>query len=45
MHIEHGTRATENLELGRDLTAIVEAANRSDVTGARVDLDVLEHAA
>ena len=45
MRIQQGTRATENLELGRDLTAIVEAANRSDATGARVDLDALEHAA
>ena len=43
-HIHHGTRATENIGLGLDLTAIVEAANRSDATGVRVDLDALEHA-
>jgi hypothetical protein len=45
MHIEHGTRAPENLELGRDLTAIVEAANRSDATGQVVLLDAMEHVA
>ena len=44
-HIQQGTRATENIALGLDLTAIVEAANRSDAAGVRVDLDSLEHAA
>ena len=44
MHIQQGTRAPENIALGLDLTAIVEAANRSDAAGVRVDLDSLEHA-
>lgn len=39
-HIQQGTQANDYIELGLDLTAIVEAANRSDATGARVDLDV-----
>jgi hypothetical protein len=41
-HIQHGTRADENLALALDLSAIVEAANRSAATGQAVRLDALE---
>lgn len=41
-HIRQGTRAPENLALGLDLSAIVEAANRSAATGQVVRLDALE---
>jgi 1,5-anhydro-D-fructose reductase (1,5-anhydro-D-mannitol-forming) len=37
-HIENGTRAPENVELARKLSAIVEAAYRSDAAGRRVAL-------
>ena len=40
-HMQQGTRATDYTVLGLDLTAIVEAANRSDATGTRVDLPPL----
>ena len=40
-HIQQGTRATENIELGLDLTAIVEAATRSAATGQLVQIDAL----
>jgi len=43
-HIQRGTRATENIVLALDLTAIVEAATRSASTGQLVRLDALEHA-
>jgi 1,5-anhydro-D-fructose reductase (1,5-anhydro-D-mannitol-forming) len=41
-HIQHGTYADENLTLGLDLSAIVEAANRSAATGQLVRLDALD---
>jgi 1,5-anhydro-D-fructose reductase (1,5-anhydro-D-mannitol-forming) len=41
-HIQQGTRATENIALGLDLTTIVEAASRSAATGQLVRLDMLE---
>ena len=41
-HIQHGTRATENIALGLDLSAIVEAATRSAAGGQLVRLDTLE---
>ena len=44
-HIQHGTSASENLALGLDLSAIVEAANRSAATGQAVRLDALQRAA
>jgi len=44
-HIQHGTRATENITFGLDLTAIIEAATRSAATGQLVRLDALERAA
>jgi 1,5-anhydro-D-fructose reductase (1,5-anhydro-D-mannitol-forming) len=44
-HMRQGSRATENIALGLDLTAMVEAANRSAATGQVVRLDALEHAA
>lgn len=44
-HMQQGTRATENIELGLDLTAIVEAAGRSVATGQVILLDGLEHMA
>ena len=37
-HIENGTRAPENVELARRLSAIIEAAYRSDADGRRVAL-------
>lgn len=43
-HIQRGTRATENIALGLDLTAIVEAATRSAATGQLVRLDELQRA-
>jgi 1,5-anhydro-D-fructose reductase (1,5-anhydro-D-mannitol-forming) len=43
-HILHGTRATENIAIGLDLTAIVEAATRSAASGQLVRLDALERA-
>jgi predicted dehydrogenase len=44
-HIQRCTRATENIALALDLTAIVEAATRSAATGQRVRLDELERGA
>ncbi len=43
-HLQQGTTASENIELGLDLTALVEAANRSAATGQTVRLDGLERA-
>jgi 1,5-anhydro-D-fructose reductase (1,5-anhydro-D-mannitol-forming) len=43
-HIQQGTRATESIELGLDLSAIVEAATRSAATGELVRLDTLKRA-
>lgn len=43
-HIQHGTTATENIQLGLDLSALVEAANRSAATGQAVRLDELPRA-
>ena len=43
-HLQQGTRATENIALGLDLTAIVEAAARSAATGQLVELNRLERA-
>ncbi len=43
-HIQQGTRPTENIAFGLDLTAIVEAATRSAATGQLVRLDALERA-
>ncbi len=44
-HIQQGTRADENIALGLDLSAMIEAAYRSANTGQSVRLDTLEHAA
>lgn len=44
-HIQRGTRATENIAIGLDLTAIVEAATRSAATSQLVQLAALERAA
>ncbi|MFC4100231.1 Gfo/Idh/MocA family protein [Paenibacillus xanthanilyticus] len=41
-HIQHGTEAEENLTFARDLTALMEAANRSAQSGRSVRLDELE---
>jgi 1,5-anhydro-D-fructose reductase (1,5-anhydro-D-mannitol-forming) len=41
-HIQRGTRATDNVALALDLTAIVEAATRSASTGQLIPLDTLE---
>lgn len=43
-HIQQGTRASENLALAHDLTAIVEAAYRSAASGQAVRLDTLARA-
>ena len=43
-HIQHGTRASENIATALDLTAIIEAATRSATTGQLVRLDALERA-
>jgi predicted dehydrogenase len=43
-HIRQGTRASENIAIGLDLTAIVEAASRSAATGRLVRLDALQGA-
>lgn len=43
-HIQRGTRADENIVIGLDLTAIVEAATRSAHTGQMVLLDALDRA-
>ncbi len=43
-HIQRGTRASENIATALDLTAIVEAATRSALTGQMVLLDDLERA-
>lgn len=43
-HIRQGTRAAENIAIGLDLSAIVEAATRSAATGQLVELDTLERA-
>ena len=43
-HIQRGTRATENMTIGLDLTAIVEAATRSAATGQLIQLAALENA-
>ncbi len=37
-HIQHGTRATENIQAALDLTRLMEAATRSAERGARVAL-------
>jgi 1,5-anhydro-D-fructose reductase (1,5-anhydro-D-mannitol-forming) len=42
-HIERGTRATENVALGVDMSALMEAAHRSATTGRSVRLDEIEH--
>jgi 1,5-anhydro-D-fructose reductase (1,5-anhydro-D-mannitol-forming) len=44
-HIQRGTRATENIEISLDLTAIVEAATRSATTGHLMRLVALERKA
>lgn len=44
-HIQRGTRATENIAIGLDLSAIVEAATRSAASGQLVRLDALTRAA
>jgi 1,5-anhydro-D-fructose reductase (1,5-anhydro-D-mannitol-forming) len=41
-HIKRGTRATENVAIALDLTAIVEAATLSSHTGQLIKLDALE---
>lgn len=41
-HIQQGTQATENVAIGTDLTALIEASNRSVATGQTVRLDALE---
>ena len=41
-HIQAGTRATENIAIALDLSAIVEAATQSAGTGQLVRLDALE---
>lgn len=38
-HIEHGTRAPDNVELARRLSVLVEAAYRSDAEGRRIGID------
>jgi predicted dehydrogenase len=43
-HIQQNTTADENIALGLELTAIIEAAYRSASTGQAVRLDSLEHA-
>ncbi len=43
-HIQQGTRATENIALGTDLSAVIEAAYRSGTTGQVVPTSALEHA-
>ena len=43
-HIQPGTRARENITLGVDLTAVMEAAYRSAATGQVVRIAELEHA-
>jgi 1,5-anhydro-D-fructose reductase (1,5-anhydro-D-mannitol-forming) len=44
-HIQRGTRATENIAIGLDLTAIVEAATRSAATGQLVQIAAIERTA
>jgi 1,5-anhydro-D-fructose reductase (1,5-anhydro-D-mannitol-forming) len=41
-HIERGTRAPENVALGVDMSALMEAAHRSAATGRSVRLDEIE---
>jgi predicted dehydrogenase len=43
-HIQQGTRANENIAIGLDLTAIIEAAGRSAASGQLVELNRLERA-
>jgi predicted dehydrogenase len=43
-HIQQDTTATENIALGLDLTALMEAAYHSAATGQAVRLDSLAHA-
>ncbi|MCA0456542.1 MAG: Gfo/Idh/MocA family oxidoreductase [Chloroflexi bacterium] len=43
-HIQQGTTADENLAIGLDLSALIEAAYHSASTGQSVTLDSLEHA-
>jgi 1,5-anhydro-D-fructose reductase (1,5-anhydro-D-mannitol-forming) len=43
-HIKQGTQAAENIQLGLDLTALVEAANRSAATDRAVAIASLERA-
>ena len=38
-HIKCGTRATENVRLGLDLSALMEAAYRSAASGSAIRLD------
>lgn len=41
-HIQQGTTAAANIEAARDLTRLMEAANRSAASGASVRLDSLQ---
>ena len=41
-HIQRGTRAPENVALGVDMSALMEAAHRSAATGRAVRLDEIE---
>jgi hypothetical protein len=43
-HIQQDTTATENIALGLDLSALMEAAYHSAATGQAVRLDSLAHA-
>lgn len=43
-HIQLGTRADENIALGLELSALVEAAYRSAASGQAIRLEALEHA-
>jgi predicted dehydrogenase len=44
MHIQQGTSADENIAIGLDLSALIEAAYRSAASGQSIRLDALEHA-
>jgi 1,5-anhydro-D-fructose reductase (1,5-anhydro-D-mannitol-forming) len=41
-HVERGTRAPENVALGVDMSALMEAAHRSAATGRTVRMDEIE---
>lgn len=43
-HIQQSTKAPENIDLGRKLTALIEAANRSAASGQAVKIAELEGA-